>query len=117
AIVQAIRAGREARVFADRTVSPTYVIDAACATRQLLERGAQPGVYHCVNSGHCTWLELAREAARLLGVDARLVPGMVADVQLRPRRPQYCVLSNEKLKSAGVTMPEWRDALARYLSQ
>src|SRR5437867_4424806 len=74
-IVNTIRAGGEARVFEDRTVSPTYIPDAARATRALLERGAPPGLYHCVNSGSCTWLELARELARQLGrqADARLV--------------------------------------------
>jgi dTDP-4-dehydrorhamnose reductase len=72
-------------------------------------------VYHCVNSGHCTWLELARELARQLGVEARLVPTRVADVPMRAARPQYCALSNEKLTSLGIEMPAWKDALARYL--
>jgi len=115
-IVNAMRAGREVRVFADRTVSPTYVIDAARATRELLERGAPSGLYHCVNSGCCTWLDLAREAARILGVDARLIPVNLAEVKLRVQRPRYCALSNQKLRSAGVAMPDWRDALARYLT-
>jgi dTDP-4-dehydrorhamnose reductase len=114
-IAKAIREGREARVFSDRVVSPTYVIDAARATRQLLERAAPPGLYHCVNSGCCTWFELAREMARILNVDARLVPVRMADARLRARRPQYCALSNEKLRDAGVVMPEWQDALARDL--
>src|SRR2546427_6084 len=35
-IVNALRTGREARVFEDRTVSPTYVADAARATLALL---------------------------------------------------------------------------------
>lgn len=115
-LADAIRAGREARVFEDRTVSPTYVIDAARATRALLERGVTPGLYHAVNSGHCTWLELARELARQIGADARLVPVRLADVKLRAQRPQYCALSNEKLRAAGVAMPPWQDALVRYVS-
>jgi len=115
-ILGAIRAGREARVFEDRTVSPTYIPDAARATRELLERGALPGVYHCVNSGRCTWLEFARELARQAGVEARLVPVRVADVRLRAARPQYCALSNEKLRGAGIAMPSWQDAIARYVA-
>jgi dTDP-4-dehydrorhamnose reductase len=117
AIANAIRAGGEARVFEDRTVSPTYVADAARATRELLERHAPAGVYHCVNSGHCTWLEFARELARQLGMEARarLVPVRFADVKLRAARPQYCALSNQKLRSIGIEMPPWQDALRRYL--
>ena len=117
-IANAIRAGGEARVFEDRTVSPTYIADAARATRVLLEGGAPPGIYHCVNSGHCTWLDLARELARQLGKtnDARLVPVRFADVKLRAERPQYCALSNAKIASVGVSMPAWQDAIARYVA-
>jgi dTDP-4-dehydrorhamnose reductase len=31
------------------------------------------------------------------------------------KRPKYCALSNEKLQSVGIEMPEWQDALARYV--
>jgi dTDP-4-dehydrorhamnose reductase len=116
AIVDALRSGGVARVFEDRTVSPTYIADAARATRAILERRPPPGVYHCVNGGSCTWLDLGREAARLLSVPPRLQPVRVADVKLRAPRPQYCALSNEKLASSGIPMPSWQDALARHLS-
>jgi dTDP-4-dehydrorhamnose reductase len=103
-------------VFEDRTISPTYVFDAAVATRKLLEQSAPAGVYHCVNSGSCTWLELARQLARRLGVEAKLVPARMADAQLRAERPMYCVLSNAKLASTGITMPDWQDAIRRYVN-
>jgi dTDP-4-dehydrorhamnose reductase len=114
-ILNTMRAGGEARVFKDRTVSPTYVVDAAHATRRILEANVPPGLYHCVNSGHCTWLEFARELARQLGVDARLLAVSAADVPMRAVRPQYCALSNRKLVAAGIDMPTWQDALTRYL--
>jgi dTDP-4-dehydrorhamnose reductase len=114
-IIDALRSGGVAKVFEDRTVSPTYIADAARATRAMLERRPPAGVYHCVNGGSCTWLELAQEAARLLRVQPRLQPMRVADVKLRAPRPQYCALSNEKLNSAGIPMPSWQDALARHL--
>jgi dTDP-4-dehydrorhamnose reductase len=116
AIMQRLRQGEEVRVFKDRTVSPTYVIDAAIATRQLVERGAASGLYHCVNSGRCTWLEMASELAALLGIEARLVPIRMADVTLRAARPQYCALSNEKLRAAGIDMPTWQDAVRRFVA-
>ena len=114
-ILKTMLEGGEPAVFEDRTVSPTYVLDAAMATRRLVEAGAAPGVYHCVNSGHCTWLEFARELARQLGIEPRLKPVRMADVPLRAARPQYCALSNEKLASIGIVMPSWQDALQRYL--
>lgn len=114
-IVSKLTAGEPAMVFEDRTVSPTYVIDGAHATRRLLESNAPGGLYHCVNSGHCTWLEFAREAARQLGVEPRLIARKMADVPLRAPRPQYCALSNDKLRSVGIEMPSWQEALARSL--
>jgi dTDP-4-dehydrorhamnose reductase len=114
-ILKSIRAGAEARVFEDRTISPTYVFDAAVATRKLVEQSAPTGVYHCVNSGSCTWLDLAREIARQLGVEPKLVPVRMAGEKLRVERPMYCVLSNAKLAALGITMPAWRDAIARYV--
>ena len=114
-ILKSIQTGTEARVFEDRTISPTYVFDAAVATRRLLEESAPSGVYHCVNSGACTWVALARELARRLNIAATLVPVKMADMKLKAQRPMYCVLSNAKLASVGIAMPTWQDAVARYL--
>ena len=90
-------------------------MDAARATRLLVERAAPAGLYHCVNSGRCTWLELARELARQLGIEPKLTPVRMDAMPLRARRPLYCALSNEKLRRAGVDMPPWQDALRRFL--
>ena len=115
AILDAIQTGVEMRVFADRTISPTYVVDAAVATRKLVEQWAPAGIYHCVNSGSCTWLELARELARLLGTDPKLVPVRMADAKLRVERPLFCALSNAKLAALGIRMPSWRQAIGAYV--
>jgi len=113
-IVEAIAEGGETRAFVDRTVSPSYVTDVAAATRALLERG-EPGLYHCVGSGYCTWHELALEIARQLQCAARVVPISVNDLSLPARRPQFAALSNAKLLRAGIPMPSWQDALSRHL--
>jgi dTDP-4-dehydrorhamnose reductase len=114
-IIAAIRAGQPVRVFSDRTVTPSYVDDVTRATQELLARRAPFGVYHCVNTGSATWLEIAEEAGRLLQAKADLVPMKMAEVQMKAARPQYCALSNKKLVDAGVTMPSWQTALANYL--
>jgi dTDP-4-dehydrorhamnose reductase len=115
-IIAQLTAGRPARVFVDRVVSPSYVQDVAEATLGLIERAAPPGLYHCVNTGHTTWLGLAREIASRLGADANLLEEVrVADVALKARRPRFAALDNRKLQAAGIPMPTWQDALARYL--
>jgi dTDP-4-dehydrorhamnose reductase len=116
-IVRALREGADIPVFTDRTVSPTFVMDAAQATRSILERQPPSGIYHCVNSGRCTWWEFAQEAARLMRVTSRLRPVRMSDVPLPASRPAYCALSNAKLASVGIRMPPWQDALARYVTR
>jgi dTDP-4-dehydrorhamnose reductase len=117
-IVTSLREGREMKLFHDRTVSPSFVVDVAWATIRLLAGNAEPGVYHCVNSGRTTWLGIGEAIAARLGVERRLlVAGSVKDVTMKAARPQYAALSNAKLAAAGVSMPAWEDALARYLGR
>jgi dTDP-4-dehydrorhamnose reductase len=116
-IAAAIRAGEPARVFVDRTITPTSVHDIATATERLMATRPAPGIYHCVNSGPTTWLHIAEEIVRLLGAtNAQLVPVKSTDVKLRARRPIYCALSNEKLAKAGIAMPAWQDAVRRAIT-
>ncbi len=115
-IVASLKAGEPTRVFIDRVVSPSYVVDVIEATLHLLASNAEAGVYHCVNSGQTTWHALGQVIAARLGVDTPLVPVKVADVPMRAPRPQYCALSNRKLAAAGLIMAGWEDAIARHLS-
>ena len=116
-IVDGITAGRTVRLFTDRVVSPSYTADVARATKYLVERQAPCGLYHCVNSGQATWVEIAAEAARLLGRPL-LMEGITLDsAGLVAPRPRYSALSNAKLAAAGAAMPDWREALSRYLSR
>ncbi len=114
-IIDAIQGRREVRVFTDRTVSPSYVHDVARATRSLIELDAPPGLYHCVNSGHGTWWEVAEEIARQARVEPRLVPVALETAGLRAARPKYCALSNAGLAAVGVRLPTWQEALRRHL--
>jgi dTDP-4-dehydrorhamnose reductase len=115
-LVEGMEQGRTVKVFTDRIVSPSYVVDVAAATRHLVESGARPGLYHCVNSGHASWLEVAAEAARLLDLPPRLEPVTMAEVPLKAPRPRFCALANGKMADAGFPMPHWRDALARWIA-
>jgi dTDP-4-dehydrorhamnose reductase len=117
AIVQRILDGDEVPVFVDRTVSPSYTVDVARATRALLRIRPPAGLYHCVNSGAATWAAVADEVARLLDRPARVRPMTLESANLRAPRPRYCALSNEKLARAGIRMPSWQHALARYLGE
>ena len=113
-MADALLAGRTVRAFVDRVVSPSFVDDVAAATAALLRAAPAPGVYHCVGSGHATWFDVAAELARQLGVTPRIRGITLRDAALGAPRPRFCALSNRKLAAAGVEMPHWRDAVARY---
>lgn len=116
-LLAGLRADREVRAFADRTVSPSFVPDVADASINMLERGSPFGLYHCVNSGATTWLALTQELARLAGIATpKITPVNMAGLAMRVRRPLHAALSNEKLRMAGIDMPAWQDALSRYVS-
>ena len=116
-ILTRIRNSEVAPVFVDRTVTLGYTTDIARATRALVERGSSPGFYHCVNSGPTSWADVAAEAARLLGLPIDMKPITLESVALPAKRPKYSALSVAKLNAAGIAMPPWQDALARYLKK
>ncbi len=116
-IITTLESGGVAKVFSDRTVSPTSVRDAARATRELVEHQHPTGLYHCVNTGSCTWQQLAEYVAQRLGVEPRLDAVKFADIVLPASRPQYCALSNAKLTALGISMPTWQEARARSVGE
>jgi dTDP-4-dehydrorhamnose reductase len=70
-----------------------------------------------VNTGACSWHDIAIEAARLLGCQPRLAPITLESVALGAPRPKYSALDNTKLRALGIAMPTWQDALARHLKR
>lgn len=116
-MVDRINEGTEVPVFVDRVVSPSYTTHITYATRRLVESNAPFGLYHCVNSGHATWAEIAERIAAILGKSIRTRPLTLATAGLRAPRPRYCALSNAKLVAAGVEMPPWPDAVKEFLGR
>jgi dTDP-4-dehydrorhamnose reductase len=116
-IADAVKANQTAPVFVDRVVTPSFVADVADASAFILKTRPAFGLYHCVNSGHATWLAVGQEIAKTLGKpSASLKPISVNDVSLPAPRPQFAALDNGKLARAGYVMPAWQDAIARYLA-
>jgi len=115
-IISAIERREPARVFRDRVVSPSYLPDVAAATHSLISRDVPSGTYHVVNTGYCTWYELARHVADIIGGGEQLVPVDFAATSMKAARPRFAALDNSRLAAAGYVMPTWQDALDRYLS-
>jgi dTDP-4-dehydrorhamnose reductase len=109
-------AGDAIRVVDNQVLTPTYTIDLAEATRKLILSG-DFGVYHVSSEGQCSWYEFTRRILDLAGIDAQLTPVKTSDFPSSVQRPFYSVLSKSKLRSKGLSIPTWQDALSRYLQQ
>lgn len=116
-IADAILADEEVRAFTDRTVTPSYVDDVAEATAVLLASTSPEGIYHCVGSGMGTWMDLVAHLAAELNRPSRIIPVHMSSLKLKAKRPQFCALSNVKLRSLGIVMPTWQDAVSRYAQE
>lgn len=104
----------ELAVVGDQRGSPTYSIDLARAIMQLCRQGAS-GIVHATNRGDCSWYEFAREIITRAALKT-VVRETTSDKFVRPaKRPKYSVLSPESLQKRGIAMPDWHDALNRYL--
>ena len=115
AILRRAAQGQGLRVVDDQRGRPTWAPDAAATMVDLLERGAR-GVWHVAGGGECTWVDLAREAVRIRGLEVPIEAISSRDFGSPARRPAYSVLdltATEKL--LGRRMRDWRDALACYL--
>jgi dTDP-4-dehydrorhamnose reductase len=100
----------------DQRGSPTYVVDLARTIVQLCRKNAE-GIVHVNNAGECTWFEFAEEIIKDSGLPTIVRP-VSSEQMARPApRPAYSVLSLARMISYGIAMPDWQDALRRYLKQ
>lgn len=102
----------------DQIVSPTFTNDLAAAVLKLIEHsGKEPGVYHLVNEGECTWYEFTKEIYKILELDIVVTPVDRGGLSGSMRRPLYSALGNTRAAKLGILMPTWKDALIRYLAE
>jgi dTDP-4-dehydrorhamnose reductase len=114
--VQDALQGKRIEMASEQIVAPTSTDDLSRAVYALLANPkTEPGIYHLVNEGQCSWYEFTREIVALIRSDCEVVPVDRGGRTGAMRRPLYSVLDNIRARKLGVTLPHWRDALARYL--
>lgn len=120
-IVERARGGHALKVVNDEIGSPTFTIDLAAATLELIDCGAT-GIIHATNGGAVNRYEYARAVLEEFGVQADLSPITTAQwLEMRPNqapRPAYSVLDDASL-IAEIARPvrPWREALHEYQSR
>jgi dTDP-4-dehydrorhamnose reductase len=104
----------EISVVNDQRGSPTFTRDLASALVDLCRANAR-GIIHITNSGDCTWYEFATEIVRASGLRCVVKPVTTTEFPRPARRPAYSVLSPDSLHAYNIHLPDWKDALRRYL--
>jgi len=111
----AIRAGTPLRVVDDQRGSPTWTADLAAGLLALIE-AREFGTYHVTNSGDCTWHDLAAAIGERLAPNVPVARISSTELARPAKRPAYSVLNTAWFEHVtGRRMPDWRDALGRYL--
>ena len=110
------RAGKTIEMASEQTIAPTSTYDLSKAVFALAAHpSADPGIYHLVNEGQCSWYELTVAIVEILGLPVGVVPVDRGARTGAMRRPFYSVLANNRAARLGISLPPWRDALQRYL--
>lgn len=110
----------EINVVADQHGSPTYAEDLANFIVEAIEKKIPYGIYNATNEGYTTWYDFTKAIFEYAGIVCRVNPVTTEEyIEMmkvtQAKRPKNSQMSKEKLKSAGIEVPEWEDALKRYL--
>ena len=107
------------RVVNDQIGTPTYTYDLARLLVDMIET-EKYGCYHATNEGgYISWYDFCCEIYRQAGPKTEVIPVTTAEYGLsKATRPFNSRLDKSKLVENGFTpLPDWRDALERYLRQ
>lgn len=105
------------RVVNDQIGTPTYTLDLARLLVDMIETDKY-GYYHATNEGgYISWYDFTCEIFRQAGYTTRVVPVTTQEYGLsKAARPFNSRLDKSRLVQKGFTpLPDWKDALGRYL--
>ncbi len=103
-------------VASEQIVNPTYALDLAKASLDLLEHKNISGIYHLANEGYCSWAQFASEIMKLSGSKTKIIPVDRRGQSSGARRPLFSALKNTRAAKLGIKLPSWQGGLKRYIS-
>lgn len=107
----------EVRVVNDQIGTPTYTYDLSRLLVDMCESDKY-GYYHATNEGgFISWYDFCVEIYKLYGLSTKVIPVSTSEYGLsKAKRPFNSRLDKSKLAEKGFKpLPDWQDALARYL--
>ena len=117
------RTHEEVRVVNDQIGTPTYTLDLARLLVDMIET-EKYGFYHATNAetdpgAYISWYDFCCEIYLQAGLPTKVTPVTTAEYGLSvAARPFNSRLDKSKLTEAGFApLPDWKDAVARYLKE
>lgn len=107
------------KVVNDQIGTPTYTLDLARLLVDMIET-KEYGYYHATNEGgYISWYDFTKEIYKQAGYTTNVLPVTTAEYGIsKAARPFNSRLDKSKLVKHGFTpLPDWKDALARYLKE
>ena len=107
------------KVINDQIGTPTYTLDLARLLVDMIET-EEYGYYHATNEGgYISWYDFTKEIYKQAGYTTNVLPVTTAEYGIsKAARPFNSRLDKSKLVKHGFTpLPDWKDALARYLKE
>jgi len=109
------RGKQEISVVDDQVSTPTYTVDLAKATLDLIATRSF-GLYHVTNSGSCSRYDWGRHILGQVGWNGTVRAVKSAAFKTAAERPEYSVLDPFGTPEVlGYELPSWQDATTRYL--
>lgn len=116
-----LRLGKErgaVSVVDDQVGQVTYTYDLARLVVDMIQT-EEYGTYHATNSGeYISWYDFACEIFKQAGMDVPVTPVDSSAFPAKATRPKNSRMNQTELDDHGfVRLPDWKDALARYLKE
>lgn len=116
-----LRLGKErgaVSVVNDQIGMVTYTYDLARLVVDMIQT-KEYGTYHATNSGDfISWYDFAKEIFKQAGMDVPVTPVDSSAFPAKAKRPKNSRMNQSELDKHGFTrLPDWHDALARYLKE
>ena len=111
----------ELNVVCDQIGSVTYTADLAVLLCDMIETDKY-GIYHATNEGFISWAEFAEEIFKQTEKNVKVNPVTTEEylklIPQQAKRPLNSRMSKKSLTDAGFNLlPDWKDALNRYLKE
>ena len=107
------------RVVNDQIGTPTYTLDLSRLLVDMIGTDKY-GYYHATNDGgYISWYDFCVEFYKQYGLATKVIPVTTEEYGLsKAARPENSRLDKTKLVKAGFTpLPDWKDAVQRYLKE